>query len=231
MLAPESDSPPPAPRLPVPDAMPALSAAPYLIFDGRARDAMEAYARALGGTLTIKTFGEMPPCDEPVEGVTDPTPAVANRVLHASLVLASGVCLFASDVPASKTESAPAPGSDENKTDETKTEAETETKTEIKAAAATKNEHAPAIGDNISVCLGYADLDEGKRVFDALLREGEGEVTMAFARTFWSPGYGTLKDKFGVNWMVNVDDTVNAGAAATEAHAKRAKVHADAAEA
>jgi PhnB protein len=26
---------------------------------------------------------------------------------------------------------------------------------------------------------------------------------MAFAETFWSPGYGSLTDRFGIPWMVN----------------------------
>ena len=46
------------------------------------------------------------------------------------------------------------------------------------------------------------DPAEGRRVFDALA-EG-GKVGMAFAETFWSPGYGSLTDRFGIPWMVNV---------------------------
>jgi hypothetical protein len=30
-----------------------------------------------------------------------------------------------------------------------------------------------------------------------------GKVGMAFGETFWSPGYGSLTDKFGIPWMVN----------------------------
>lgn len=45
-------------------------------------------------------------------------------------------------------------------------------------------------------------LDEGQRVFDAL-SEG-GTVVMAFGETFWSPGFGSLTDRFGIPWMVNV---------------------------
>ena len=46
------------------------------------------------------------------------------------------------------------------------------------------------------------DAAEGRRVFEAL-SEG-GKVGMAFAETFWSPGYGSLTDRFGIPWMVNV---------------------------
>jgi PhnB protein len=44
-----------------------------------------------------------------------------------------------------------------------------------------------------------ADAD---RVF-AALAEG-GQVTMPLGKTFWSPRFGMLQDKFGVGWMVGV---------------------------
>ena len=47
------------------------------------------------------------------------------------------------------------------------------------------------------------DAGEARRVFDALA-EG-GKVTMPFAETFWSPGYGGLVDQFGIPWMVNTN--------------------------
>lgn len=34
------------------------------------------------------------------------------------------------------------------------------------------------------------------------LAEG-GRIGMAFGETFWSPGFGTLTDRFGIPWMVN----------------------------
>ncbi len=33
----------------------------------------------------------------------------------------------------------------------------------------------------------------------------EGHVTMPLAKTFWSPRFGMLKDKFGMGWMVTVE--------------------------
>ena len=44
-----------------------------------------------------------------------------------------------------------------------------------------------------------ADVD---RIF-AALAEG-GQVQMPPAKTFWSPRYGMVTDRFGVNWMVMV---------------------------
>lgn len=43
---------------------------------------------------------------------------------------------------------------------------------------------------------------EAERAFSAL-SEG-GKVTMPLAKTFWSPLFGMLTDKFGIGWMVSV---------------------------
>jgi PhnB protein len=48
-----------------------------------------------------------------------------------------------------------------------------------------------------------ADVDEAKRVFEALA-EG-GQVTMPMAETFWSPMFGMCVDRFGTPWMVNAE--------------------------
>jgi PhnB protein len=47
------------------------------------------------------------------------------------------------------------------------------------------------------------NVDEGKKLFDALA-EG-GEVTMPYGPQFWAVGFGMLTDKFGVPWMVNCE--------------------------
>jgi PhnB protein len=54
----------------------------------------------------------------------------------------------------------------------------------------------------ISLSLSAADEAEAKRVFDAL-SEG-GEVRMPLTKTFFSPAFGMLADRFGVTWMVVV---------------------------
>ena len=54
-----------------------------------------------------------------------------------------------------------------------------------------------------SLSVQAKDVKEGEQLFKAL-SEG-GKVTMPYAATFWSPGFGMLEDKFGVPWMVNVD--------------------------
>jgi PhnB protein len=67
-------------------------------------------------------------------------------------------------------------------------------------------EFAPNIDkpkNGFDVTVHFNDPAEGKRVFDAL-SEG-GKVVMPFGETFWSPGYGSLIDRFGIPWMVNTN--------------------------
>jgi PhnB protein len=47
------------------------------------------------------------------------------------------------------------------------------------------------------------DVDEAKRVFEALA-DG-GTVEMGFEGTFFSPGFGVCVDRFGTPWMVSTD--------------------------
>jgi len=53
-----------------------------------------------------------------------------------------------------------------------------------------------------SISLSLPDGAEVDRVF-AALSEG-GEVVMPAGKTFWSPRFGMLTDRFGVGWMVTV---------------------------
>lgn len=52
-----------------------------------------------------------------------------------------------------------------------------------------------------SVSISVADTSEGERIFNALSKGGT--VKMPFAKTFWSPGFGMLTDRFGTPWMIN----------------------------
>jgi PhnB protein len=56
--------------------------------------------------------------------------------------------------------------------------------------------------EGFSLSITVPDEAEANRVF-AALSEG-GLVTMALEKTFWSPKFGMLQDKFGVGWMVSV---------------------------
>ena len=52
-----------------------------------------------------------------------------------------------------------------------------------------------------SLSLTVANEAEADRKFAALV-EG-GQVQMPLAKTFWSPRFGMLTDRFGVGWMVS----------------------------
>lgn len=51
-----------------------------------------------------------------------------------------------------------------------------------------------------SLALTVQTTDDAHRVFDALA-DG-GKIAMPLGKTFWSPLFGQVSDKFGINWMV-----------------------------
>jgi len=53
-----------------------------------------------------------------------------------------------------------------------------------------------------SLSLSVATETEADRAFAALANGGK--VTMPLAKTFWSPRFGMLEDRFGVGWMISV---------------------------
>ncbi len=55
----------------------------------------------------------------------------------------------------------------------------------------------------IQLALQVKDVAKAEKLF-AALSEG-GQVKMPMMQTFWSPRFGMVTDKFGVEWMVNVD--------------------------
>ncbi|MGO4453698.1 VOC family protein [Arthrobacter sp. RAF14] len=63
---------------------------PYLNFKDEARQAMEFYQGALGGELTLNTFGEFHASEDPSE---------ADKIMHAQLKTPSGFTLMAADTP------------------------------------------------------------------------------------------------------------------------------------
>ena len=57
------------------------------------------------------------------------------------------------------------------------------------------------LGNNVYINLEPDTRGETDRLFNAL---GEGgKVEMALAEQFWGDYYGSLKDKFGIQWMFN----------------------------
>jgi PhnB protein len=56
--------------------------------------------------------------------------------------------------------------------------------------------------EGFSLSLAVPSEAEADRVFAALAKGGK--VGMPLAKTFWSPKFGMLTDRFGVGWMVSV---------------------------
>ena len=54
-----------------------------------------------------------------------------------------------------------------------------------------------------SLSITAPDAAAADRMF-AALAEG-GQVQMPLGKTFWSPRFGMVADRFGVGWMVNVE--------------------------
>ena len=53
-----------------------------------------------------------------------------------------------------------------------------------------------------TLAIAVPDEATAERYFNALA-EG-GEVTMPLTKTFWSPRFGMLTDRFGIGWMINL---------------------------
>lgn len=58
-------------------------------------------------------------------------------------------------------------------------------------------------GNNISLTLTLDDQEEARTIFGKLA-EG-GMVSMDLQETFWSPLYGSLIDRFGIEWQISVE--------------------------
>jgi PhnB protein len=56
-------------------------------------------------------------------------------------------------------------------------------------------------GNNIYICLDPDTRAEADSLFAAL--SGGGEVQMALTEMFWGDYFGSLVDKYGVQWMIN----------------------------
>jgi PhnB protein len=57
--------------------------------------------------------------------------------------------------------------------------------------------------EGFSLSISYKTEAEADKVFAALAQGGK--IDMPLGKTFWSPKFGMLTDRFGVGWMVGVD--------------------------
>lgn len=56
--------------------------------------------------------------------------------------------------------------------------------------------------EGFSLSITASNEAEADRMFNALA--AGGKITMPLAKTFWSPRFGMLTDRFGIGWMVSV---------------------------
>lgn len=55
-----------------------------------------------------------------------------------------------------------------------------------------------------SIVITPPDAERGREIFEALAQGGK--VRTDYRETFFSPGFGTLTDRFGVQWMIATED-------------------------
>jgi len=59
------------------------------------------------------------------------------------------------------------------------------------------------VGNNITLSIGTNNVEQADNLF---LNLSEGaNIVMPMQETFWAQKFGMLTDKFGINWMFNVD--------------------------
>ncbi|CAI8937094.1 VOC family protein [Methylocaldum szegediense] len=130
---------------------------PYLFFEGRCKEALDFYQRALGAEVTMllrnKESPEPPACPLP--------PGAEEKILHSSFRIGNST-VYASDGLC---------------------------------------QGQPNF-QGFSLSLSAPNETEAARLFNTLA-EG-GQVQMPLGKTFFSPCFGMVTDRFGVAWMIVV---------------------------
>jgi PhnB protein len=67
---------------------------------------------------------------------------------------------------------------------------------------ASDSQEASAKSAKVELCLGGSDEAKLRQIFDAL-SEG-GKVRYPLKKEFWEDIFGTLTDKYGIDWMINI---------------------------
>ncbi len=138
---------------------------PYLIFEGRAEEAIHFYTSALKAEVVqLMRFSENPEPANCAPGM--PTPS-ADKVMHAALKIGESTVMLSDGQCAG--------GQGGGKPD----------------------------FKGFSLTLDAADEATAQTLF-AALGDG-GNVVMPITKTFFSPAFGMVADRFGVTWMVIVN--------------------------
>ena len=59
-------------------------------------------------------------------------------------------------------------------------------------------------GNNFAISIDTNNKAEADKLFNGL--SAGGRITMPLQKTFWSDYFGTFTDKFGINWMVSLNE-------------------------
>ncbi len=59
---------------------------------------------------------------------------------------------------------------------------------------------SPGEGKRVTICITTNDVEQSRRIFEAL--QQEGQVNLPFQEEAFSPGFGDVTDKFGVTFQV-----------------------------
>lgn len=59
-------------------------------------------------------------------------------------------------------------------------------------------------GNNFSISISVDNKEKADQLFNTL--SAGGQVTMPMAKTFWSAYFGMFTDKFGINWMIGIEE-------------------------
>lgn len=76
--------------------------------------------------------------------------------------------------------------------------------TTLMATDGAPDEAAKPTYSGFSISISLDSVEKGAKIFDALAQGGQ--VRFPWQSTFWAKGFGMVTDKFGVPWMVNVEN-------------------------
>lgn len=62
---------------------------------------------------------------------------------------------------------------------------------------------AAGTGGNISLMIGAEDPARADQIFAKLAEDGS--VIMPLQKTYWAEAFGILKDRFGIQWMIDCE--------------------------
>ena len=66
-----------------------------------------------------------------------------------------------------------------------------------------EDQNPTIVGNNITLAIGTKDAAEAESTFDKI--SDGSSIVMPIQETFWAERFGMLTDKFGINWMFNIE--------------------------